>query len=71
MVTVSPAESDGTSVERLVSADVVGNHFGTHGEWWLRRARQGLCKSYKLGRHVRFRLSECAAYIEAESESRR
>jgi hypothetical protein len=64
MSIVSPAGSDGP--EPLVTAQYLAGLYGTHEEWWLSRARLGLCPHKRLGRSVRFRVSEVADWIDSE-----
>jgi excisionase family DNA binding protein len=63
---LSSLGSDGASLDPLISAKDLGRLTGVHEEWWARRARSGEVVAYKLGRHVRFRLSDAEAYIAAQ-----
>jgi hypothetical protein len=60
------ADPEAASPDRLVSAKELGRLTNVHEEWWARRARAGEVVSFKLGRHVRFKLSDAEAYIAAQ-----
>jgi excisionase family DNA binding protein len=62
-----PPLADVEQIERLVPAKIIAGIFGNSPEWWLRKARSGDIKHVRLGRSVRFRLSEVHTYIEAET----
>jgi excisionase family DNA binding protein len=69
MTSLPLGSDDASSSDLLVSAKELGRMTGVHEEWWARKARSGEVASYKLGRHVRFRLSDAEAYIAAQERS--
>ena len=53
-------------VERLVSAQIVASIYGNSPEFWLRKARNEDIVHTRLGRSVRFKLSQVEAWIAGQ-----
>jgi excisionase family DNA binding protein len=52
--------------EKLITVIELHNTTGLPTSWLYSKAEQGLLPSYKLGRHIRFKPSEVAAWLEAQ-----
>jgi predicted DNA-binding transcriptional regulator AlpA len=57
----SHGRSSEAQLEPLLTAEELGNLTGMAASWWATAASHGSVPSYKLGRWVRFRLSEVLA----------
>jgi hypothetical protein len=55
---ISAAAPQGGATEALTDADGVAAATGTKASWWEAAARGGEVPHYKIGRWIRFRLSE-------------
>jgi predicted DNA-binding transcriptional regulator AlpA len=52
--------------EALVGIQAVQKLYGLPLSWWYTNAENGTVPSYKLGKYVKFRLSEVEAWIQAQ-----
>jgi excisionase family DNA binding protein len=58
------AKKGGEASEPLVDATVIAELLSVPETWVLERARAGTIPHYRLGRYVRFRVSEVLAWVE-------
>jgi predicted DNA-binding transcriptional regulator AlpA len=52
--------------EALVGIQAVQKLYGLQLSWWYANAENGTVPSYKLGKYVKFRLSEVETWIQAQ-----
>jgi predicted DNA-binding transcriptional regulator AlpA len=52
--------------EALVDIKAVQKRYGLPLSWWYTSAENGTVPSYKLGKYVKFRLSEVETWIQAQ-----
>jgi predicted DNA-binding transcriptional regulator AlpA len=60
--TAAAAPPLGAEPERLLTAEQLSEVTGIPGPWFLERARQGQIPHARLGKYIRFRLSEIARH---------
>jgi predicted DNA-binding transcriptional regulator AlpA len=52
--------------EPLVGVAELQKRYGPPKSWWYANAENGTVPSYKLGKYVKFRLSEVETWIQAQ-----
>lgn len=57
--------------EPLIKAEQVAEALGVSRTWVFDRAKAGRLPSYRLGKHVRFRMSEVQAWLAEHREGER
>ena len=62
----APSPGSPATIEPLLDADQAGTQLGVTARWVEDSARAGIIPHHKLGRFLRFRVSEIAAHCRVE-----
>lgn len=63
-VATTPKSDGGSEMERLVTVKELASATGLPVSYWYLKAEQGKVPCYKIGKYVRFRLSEVTAWLD-------
>lgn len=65
------SRTSGVDIEPLLDARGIESLTGVAASWWLAAARRNAIPHYKIGRYIRFRLSEIIAFAPVRGRRRK